>query len=259
MNWKQIASGRAEKRRRNGIGLLRAARRRQRNVCCAHAKEFLDHVQSNICLLKYSHASGKETIDEGAVFARAICVQGFEALEQDTHGKDFVEEFPQYRGYRCQDCIERKNLPLRPPFEYFAMLQHTSGTTRAPDDAPDRFFRSVSTLRQKEHLLRFGYVEQVSYSRRQIDRVSASSCQGCRSAHQCAAFILWRLFEQVSHARRQIERVSASSCRGCRSAHQCAAIHSSSATAKTKYGPDCDGRAATRGNSSRVGLLCEPL
>ena len=88
-----------------------------------------------------------------------MCAQGFEALEQDAHGRDLLEEYPQYSGYRCQDCIERKNLALRPPFHYLTMLQHTSGTTRAPDDAPDGHFRVVFTLRQKEHLLRCGYVE----------------------------------------------------------------------------------------------------
>ena len=102
--------------------------------------EFLNHIENTMCsfLPDHSlHSSGRETIDKGAVFARAMCAQGFEALEKDAHARDLPEQYPQYSGYRCQDCVERRNLAVGLPFESFSILQHTRASTPVLDSAKD--------------------------------------------------------------------------------------------------------------------------
>lgn len=125
-------------------------------------KEFLQHmraVMSGFVPESSLVASGKESMDEGAIFGRAMCSQGLSAIARDAAVRDLAQEYPQYAGYRCQDCLERRNLALRPPFDFIHVMQHTESVLCVPDGLLPGHIRFVFTHTQRDTLLRSGYKE----------------------------------------------------------------------------------------------------
>lgn len=106
-----------------GISFEEHASENSRLAVLTTAVEFLNCTAATMCSFVPDdslQSSGRETIDKGAVFARAMHAQGFEALEKNAHGRDLPERYPQYKGSLSSLSLwvqVSELCAVRPPFK----------------------------------------------------------------------------------------------------------------------------------------------